>query len=92
VATVEELERVLKDLADVPEILARLETKLDTVIERTREDRARISVNTENITALRIEQGKIVDRQRGLAALSGVLATVISTAAAVTVSLFGAKS
>lgn len=91
-ATVEELERVLKDLQDVPEILARLETKLDTVIERNHEDRARISVNTENITALRIEQGKIGDRQRGLAALSGVLATMISTSVAIAMSLFGTRS
>lgn len=91
-ATIEELERVLQDLADVPETLARLETKMDTVIERSREDRARISVNTENITALRIEQGKITDRQRGLAAVGGVLATAISTSVAIAMSLFGTRS
>lgn len=84
--------RILEEISEISEVQARMETKLDTAIERGREDRACIKINTDNITTLRIEQGKIADRQRGLAALSSVLATVISTTTAVAISIFGAKS
>lgn len=88
----ERVVRILEELGEISECQARMEAKLDTAIERGREDRACIAINTTNITALRIEQAKVVDRQRGLAALSSVLATVISTTTAVAISIFGAKS
>jgi len=87
-----QISRILEEIGEISEGQARMEEKLDSAIERGREDRACIAMNTNNITALRIEQAKIGDRQRGLTALSSVLATVISTTTAVAVSIFGAKS
>lgn len=57
-------------------------TSQTALIERTKEDRARLGVAEGNVSKLWGEVGQIKDRQRGWAALQGVVAFVFATIAA----------
>lgn len=84
-----QLRRIEKKVDDLIEAqmatqkeVVRMTTSQETLIERTKEDRARLSVLEGNVSKLWGEIGQVKDRQRGWAALQGVVAAVFAGIAA----------
>ena len=73
---------VEKKQNDMTVVLSRVDQKLDTVIERSKEDRARITINQQGLTDLTVDVTRLEDRQRGLTAAQGIFATVMAAIAA----------
>ena len=84
------LERIMTQLQDINKRLRgvedgqiRTEGKVDSLIERSQEDRARIKINEDNIGNLSIQAAHIEGRQKEWAAVQGVFSTLAATIAAI---------
>lgn len=67
----------------------RMEEQIDTLIERSGEDRARIGVAEGNIVSLFRKQDVIEDRQRGWVGVQTGISAILATVAGVVAAIVG---
>jgi len=61
--------------------IARIQTSQTVIIDRTKEDRARIGILEGNMSKAWVEIGTLQDRQKGLTAANGIFAAIAATIA-----------
>lgn len=76
------IDRIATNQGKMQNELTRIQTTQTASIERSKEDRARISVLEGNMSKAWSEIGQIRDRQRGWAAVQSVVAAVFAAIAA----------